>query len=396
MRRSERPGLAILVTVTTLGSMPVHLFLPAMPTTARDLAASPGIIQLTITLYLLGLALGQPIYGPLSDRYGRRPVLMAGLALLAASSAFAVFAGSATQLIVARVFQALGACAGLTLGRAMVRDGTTSEKAAGAMAILGMVLTIAPAIAPTIGGYASEWLGWRSVFVLLSLVSATTLAIVLLTLPETHLHRSRSFGFLSMLRNYRQLVRMPQFIGYAVAGSVAASMYAYLTMLPFVLVDMLHRPVREVGPLYLLIVIGNAIGSYASNRLVKRMGSRRIAALGMKLQLASGAALLLAHLTGQLSVITFIAPATLLAIGIGLTNPNAIVNAVSANPAAIGAASGLYGSMQMGFAAVSTLAVSAWHDGTVLPLATVLIVAAVLGQGAISHAERHRQRAPAA
>lgn len=318
---------------------------------------------------------------------------MAGLALLAISSAFAVFAGSASELIVARVFQALGACAGLTLGRAMVRDGTAPEKAAGAMAILGMVLTIAPAIAPTIGGYAADWLGWRAVFVLLSLVSAATFAIVLLTLPETHHHRAREFGFVTMLRNYRHLVRMPQFIGYALGGSVAAVMYAYLTMLPFVLVDMLHRPVREVGPLYLLIVIGNAIGSYASNRLVKRLGSRRIAAIGMKIQLASGVALMLVHVTGHLSVITFIAPATLLAIGIGLTNPNAIVNAVSANPAAIGAASGLYGSMQMAVAAACTLAVSAWHDGTVLPLATVLIAAALLGQSAISHAERHRDPA---
>lgn len=277
--------------------MPLHLFLPALPATAKDLATSPGVIQLTITLYMLALAVGQPIYGPLSDRYGRRPMLMAGLALFVVSSIAAAFAATPGALIAARVFQALGACGGSVLGRAMVRDGTSTESAAGAMAALGVVLTIAPAIAPTIGGYLTEWIGWRAIFAVLAMVGLAMLLFTVLTLPETHRHRTAEVGFMPMLRSYKNLVRMPQFLGYAVAGSVCAAVYGYLAVLPFVIVDVLHRPLHEVGPYYLAIVIGNAIGSFASNRLVGRMGSRRLARIGAHILLTAALLLLIVHLT---------------------------------------------------------------------------------------------------
>ncbi len=380
--------MTLLVTLTMMGSMPLHLFLPALPTTATDLHTSPGIIQLTITLYMLGLAAGGPIYGPLSDHYGRRPVLLAGLALFAISSLFAAFATTAGQLIVARVFQSLGACSGMTLGRAIVRDGTSTEKAAGVMATLGVALSIGPAIAPAIGAYLAEWVGWRAIFVLSFTVGLAVLLAVLLTLPETHHHRTAQIGFLPMLRSYNALVRMPQFIGYTVGGGVSASLFSYLAVLPFIVVDVLHRPLHEVGPYYFAIVIGNAIGSFISNRLVRRLGSRRLASIGMKFVLMAPLLLLLVHFTDSLTVATFIGPATLLAIGVGFLNPNALVNAISADPAAIGAASGLYGSMQMVYGALCTIVVGALHSTSVLPLAIVVLLSALLGQGALSWAGR--------
>lgn len=380
--------MTLLVSVTTLASMPLHIFLPALPLTATELLTSPGTIQLTITLYMIGLAVGQPLYGPLSDRYGRRPVLMAGLLLFVLSSIFAAFASTAGTLIVARVFQALGACGGMVIGRAMVRDGTTAEKAAGAMATLGVALTIAPAIAPTIGAYLTQWVGWRPIFGVLAGVGTALLVITALTLPETHLHRTKQFGFMAMLRNYRKLVRMPQFLGYAVAGSISSVLFAYLAVLPFVVVDVLQRPLIEVGPCYLFIVVGNAIGSYASSRLVHRLGSHRIARLGMHVELASALLLVLVYLTDSLSVAAFITPATLLAIGVGLVNPNCAANSVSADPAAIGAASGLYGSMQLAYGALCTIVVGAWHGASVLPLAVVMVTSVLIGQSALGWVSR--------
>lgn len=386
--RSARPGLPFVVTVTTLGSMPLHLFLPALPATAQELATSPSIIQLTITLYIAGLAIGQPVYGPLSDRYGRRPMLMAGLVLFVVASIVAAFTTSAAALIAARVFQALGACGGLVLGRSMVRDGTTTERAAGTMATLGMALTIAPAIGPTIGAYLSDWLGWRAVFIALALVGIAMLIITLLTVPETHWQRSREIGFAPMLRNYQRLLRMPQFLGHAVAGSVSAVFYACLTVLPFVMVDVLHRSLHEVGLYYLVIVVGNGLGSFGSKRLVGSLGSRRLARMGIHVQLAAATLMLLIHFTGTLGVISFIGAATVLSLGVGLCNPNAMVNAISADATAIGAASGLYGSMQMAFGALATGIVGAWHSSTVLPLAVVMLLSALVGQAALSWAER--------
>ena len=382
--------MPLLVSVTTLASMPLHLFLPALPLTATQLLTSPGIIQLTITLYMVGLAVGQPLYGPLSDRYGRRPVLMAGLLLFVLSSIFAAFAATAGTLIVARVFQALGACGGMVIGRAMVRDGTTPEKAAGTMATLGVSLTIAPAIAPAIGAYLTEWVGWRPIFGVLAGVGATLLILTALTLPETHLQCTNQLGFTRMLRNYRKLIRIPQFLGYALAGSISSVLFAYLAVLPFMIVDVLQRPLHEVGPCYLLIVVGNAIGSYASSRLVHRLGSHRIARLGMHVELTSALLLLLVHIAGGLSVATFIGPAMLLAIGVGLVNPNCAANSVSADPASIGAASGLYGSMQLAFGALCTIVVGAWHGASVLPLAIVMVFSALIGQSALTWAVRRR------
>ncbi len=387
LRRAARPSLLFLVTVTTLGSMPLHLFIPALPVTARDLLASPGVVQLTITLYLVGLAVGQPIYGPLSDRFGRRPLLLGGLALFVLSSVMAAFASTAGQLIVTRVFQALGACGGQALGRAMVRDGTSPEKAAGAMAILVTALTVAPAIAPAIGGYVAGWLGWRAIFAVLAVVGFGVLLWAMLTLPETHHHRTPLVGIAQMLRTYKKLLRLPQFLGYTLAGCVSAAIYAYLSVSPFILVDVLRRPAQEIGLYYLLIVIATAAGSITSGRLVRRVGSRRLANIGTKVQLSGAVLLLLVHFTDSLSVAAFVAPAVLFSAGVGCTNPNAAANAVSAAPDAIGAASGLYGSMQMIFGALCTLVVGLWHANSVLPLATVMVVSTLMGLAAIMHAE---------
>ena len=239
-----RPHPVLLIAITVVGTLGIHVFVPAFPAAARDLGVLPGTIQMTITLYLIGLAIGQLFYGPLSDRFGRRPVLLIGLALYTVASVLAAFSSSAGALIAARIFRALGGCAGLVLGRAMVRDGTTPEQAMRQLALMNAVIAIAPAISPTVGGLLTSWLGWRTIFAMMGLIGALTLP--LLTVPETHRRRTTGQGIRAALVGYWRLLRLRTFRAYVVGGAcTTTSMYAFLSASPFLFVDVLHRRPAE-------------------------------------------------------------------------------------------------------------------------------------------------------
>src|SRR6202046_4583476 len=162
LHRGVRAPFLLLVAMTACGTLGMHVIIPALPATARALGISAGTAQLTITLYLIGLAIGQLLYGPVSDRFGRRPVLLTGLSLFTVASVVTAAAPPAGILIVARSVQSIGGCAGLVLGRAAVRDGATAEKAAGQLALLTLVMAMVPAIAPAIGGYLTAYIRWRA------------------------------------------------------------------------------------------------------------------------------------------------------------------------------------------------------------------------------------------
>jgi DHA1 family bicyclomycin/chloramphenicol resistance-like MFS transporter len=218
-RRFTRPPMAILVAITSLSPLSIQIFVPAMPAAAADLSASPGAIQLTVTLYLFSVALGQLFYGPLSDRFGRRPVLLLGLLVYVTAAFSATFAASAGALIVARVFQALGACSGMVLGRAMVRDGSTVAESARRLALLSFALSVAPSVAPVIGGYISAWMGWRGVFVVLAGCGAAVLFVSLLVLPESNQAKIDRIDIGSMIRTYGRLLRSRLFVAFTICGT---------------------------------------------------------------------------------------------------------------------------------------------------------------------------------
>jgi len=383
---ARRPSLALLVTIAMLGTMALHMFIPALPATAADLNASPGMIQLTVTLYLVGLAAGQLIYGPLSDRFGRRPLLLGGLCLYVISTLLAAFADSAGELIVERVFQSLGACSGLVLGRAMVRDGTSTLEAARTLAVLMTAMVIAPALAPGVGGYVTAWVGWRGTFAVLTCVGTVVLLLSVLILPETHHQRTPLPGIMPMLRSYRRLLGMRVFRGYALGGCcTSTSLYAYFSSSPFLFMDVLHRSVEDVGLYSLYVACGIGTGTFLASRLVRRFGARDLARTGNHVQLIGALLLLLVDRSGMLSVATVVGTMMLLSVGSGLATPNAAASAVGADPQAIGAAAGLYGAMQMAFGALCSLIVGSWHSASALPMATVLLVSAVAGQFAFAY-----------
>ncbi len=385
--RRDRAPFTLVVAVTACGTLGMHLIIPALPDTARALGVSPGTIQLTITLYLIGLAIGQLLYGPVSDRFGRRPVLLAGLTLFTLAGLATAAAPNAWTLVIARILQSIGACAGLVLGRAIVRDSAEPDRAAARLAMLTLVMSAAPAIAPVLGGYATAWFGWRAAFALLAVVGIVTLTCAVLLLPETNPMQSSARA--SLLVGSLRLFRSRAFCGYVLGGAcTTTSFYAFMAASPFILVDLLHEPTEHVGLYYLLLMAGVAGGSFCANRVAGRLRPQVALRIANSFAIAGAIAFMLADVTGWLTVVTVIAPMVVFMIGAGMASPFALSGAVSINPHAIGAASGLYGFTQMAYGALCTVVVETWRPGSVLTVAVVLLGSALLGQAALSLAVR--------
>jgi DHA1 family bicyclomycin/chloramphenicol resistance-like MFS transporter len=391
LRRRARAPFLLLVAITACGTLGMHIIIPALPATARALQMSIGTSQLTITLYLIGLAIGQLLYGPVSDRFGRRPVLLAGLSLFTVASIVTALAPNAATLIAARIVQSLGGCAGLVLGRAAVRDGATADKAAGQLALLTLVMVLVPSIAPAVGGYLTAYIHWRASYVLLALFGAVTLTACFLLMPETltqPLSPRRS-----MITAYVRLLRSPRFLGYAVGGACSTTaFYGFMSASPFIFETRLHQPPERVGLYYLLLMLGVAAGSLAANRIAGRLPIQTALRIANLLAILGAALFALADAMDIVSVVTVVAPVSLFMVGAGMASPFALAGSVSVNPQAIGAASGMYGFIQMGYGMLCTVVVEMWHPGAVYPVAAVLLGSALLGQAAMSMAVRAERR----
>lgn len=381
----RRPPLLLIVALTASGTMAMHILVPALPAMAGDLHISAGQAQLTITIYLIGLAIGQLLHGPLSDRFGRRPVLIAALAVYTLASVAALLAQGAATLILARVFQSLGGCAGLVLGRAVIRDTLPAREAASQLALVNLVMSLSPAGAPLVGGLVTSAFGWRAIFVLLTFLGAATLVAAWFLLPETaEPGRKGSGGFAAMLRSYPRLLRSARFRGYTIAGaSSTTAFYAFMAASPFIFVDVLHQPTERVGVYYLVLMLGLSLGSILANRLVMRINADRLLRAAISVAGVGAICLLAVTLTGHLSVASVLVCMFVFMLGAGTASPLALTAAISTQPGIVGAASGLYGFNQMAYGAICTLIVSIWHESAALPAALVLVGSALLAQIAL-------------
>jgi MFS transporter, DHA1 family, multidrug resistance protein len=395
---AERPApLPLLVAVTMTGTVALHIFVPALAAAAADLGTTAAGAQLAITVYLIGLAGGQLLYGPLSDRYGRRPILIGGLGLYLAGLLLAIPAPTIGVLLVARVLQSLGACGSLVIGRAMVRDVSTREDAARKLAILTTAMTLTPALAPALGGVVNEAFGWRAVFVVLAALVAVLGALVVFTLPETNRHRVALPGFVAVLAGYLRLVRIPVFRAYLVAGACGGtSLYAFLAVAPFLLVDRLGRSSQEVGFDCLIVVFGMVGGAVLGGQVYRRgwlatrpparVPIRMAARSGNLLCIAAAVTLLAVDRSGLLGVVSLIVPLFAYAVGVGLLSPNAVAGLMNVDPHAAGSASSLYGFTQMTFGAAFTAAASAWPATSATPVALALLAAGLIAGLALRRA----------
>jgi DHA1 family bicyclomycin/chloramphenicol resistance-like MFS transporter len=372
---------------TLSGPIAMHMLVPALPHAARDLGASVGAMQTTVSLYILGLAVGQLGYGPVSDRFGRRPILMVGLSLYTVAGLAAFFAPNVLWLIVARVLQALGGGAGMALSRAIVRD-MGGQDIARRLALMTLMVTLGPGIAPIIGGLVSASFGWRAIFLLLSLIGVLLLVFLWRLLPETR-PITAEVSVASIARDYRHLLKSPAFVGYAIGGGCSTtSMYAFIAAAPFILVEELHRPPFEVGIYLGLLVFGFSLGTIVAARLIPGMPIGRLLARSSLVSALAAFFFLGAVLFTQLSVALAVLPLFVFTIGAGVSSPMSLTQALSINPQIAG--SGLYGCAQMGTGALCVGLVSLGRDPA-LAAAIVLASASVIGQLAFLMAARSRQ-----
>jgi DHA1 family bicyclomycin/chloramphenicol resistance-like MFS transporter len=375
-----RPSfIALLVAVSAVSPLGINMYLPSMPGMARALEVDFTTIQLTLSLYLAAMALGQLVIGPLSDRFGRRPVLLMGLATFVIGSLICLLAQNISLLILGRIVQALGGCSGITLSRAIVRDLYGREQVASMIGYVTMGMAVAPMIAPTIGGVLDTLFGWRASFGVLAGFGSLALLWAFRQLYETNHSRISEGAIRELLRGYRSLFRSRLFWGYTLATSlVSAVFFAFLAGAPYVTIELMGRSPAEYGVYFALVPSGYLLGNFITGRFAGRVGSNRMILTGTFVVLASVAAMAAVFAFGVMHPLALFVPMFFIGTGNGLVLPSGIAGAVSVQPDLAGAAAGLAGSSQIGFGALVAPLVGAALGGTVWPLITIMAVCALL------------------
>jgi DHA1 family bicyclomycin/chloramphenicol resistance-like MFS transporter len=352
MNLSHRPGvpLWLLGLFTFSGPVGMHIFVPALPAAAKDLHARPAALELTISLYILGLAVGQLVYGPASDRFGRRPALLVGLSIFTIASVAGLFAPDVHTLVLARFFQALGGCSGLVLARAIIRDTSQAHEAARRLALTNLLVTAGPAVAPLIGSGLSALWGWQTILAGLAALGVANFILAWRILPETR-PEALFVSASRYARDYVGLLRSRQFLGYAVGGACATtSLYAFIACAPFIFIDRLHVPSASVGLYLALLVSGIWLGSLLASRLIARFSLARFVVVANVVSVVAAAAFLGFVIADRATLVAIVGTMFVFSVGVGAAAPAALVKAISVNPRVTGTASGLYGSVQMGVA----------------------------------------------
>jgi len=376
--------MLLLIALASIGPLSVNIIVPAVPGLAASLQADPGTVQLTISLFFGGLACAQLVLGTLSDRYGRRPVLIAGLIIAAATSFAAAAATNITALVVARTTQALGASTGIVIGRAIIRDLYTRDRAASMLGWVTMSTVLLPMFGPLLGGMLDQWWGWRAIFLFVGCGSLLILIWAVLALPETR--PPQTAGAMSARQLWteaRTLLTTPVFLGFVLCcGMISGPYYAILGGVPHVVISQMGRSSTELGVWFLLSSFGYMLGNFLAGRFSVRFGVNAMVLGGLLIELAGALlALVLILATPDVGPIMIFAPAALIYIGNGVALPNAIAGAVSVRPQAAGTASGVAGFVQMGYGAVVSQVINYPLAGatSAMPLVLAILVQAIAG-----------------
>ena len=393
---TARPSFALatlLTTLVALGPLSTDLYLPALPTLARVFATDAAGVQLTLSVFLAGFACGQIFYGPLSDRFGRRPLMLAGLGLYCVGSIGCVLATSIEMLVLARFVQALGACAGPVIGRAVVRDLWGASESARIIAYMGGAMAIAPLVGPTLGGFLTVLFGWQSNFVLLLLIGTLQLVAVACMLSESNVHRDpEASNPRQMVTNFARLLADRHYLGCLLSFSFSYSaLFAFISASSFVLADRHGLTPQVYGLCFGVVVAGYLLGSLASGRLVRRLGSDYLLLRGAWLGAIAGVSMAALEFSGVRSIAAILGPMFFCTVATGLVMPNAIARALAPYPTMAGSASALMGFVQMTIAALVGIAVghALAGGGAVLALAVaVCTVAAPLSYMALTRGQR--------
>ena len=351
--------VALLVALGSFGSLTMSIYTPVMPSVGADLGAGSDSVKLTLTTYMLGFAIGQLFYGPLSDRYGRRPVLLVGVSFFIATTLACSLAPSIGSLIGLRVLQGLGAASGAVLSRALTRDAYSAHEMPVVMSWISLGMNISPSIGPTLGGFLGEWLSWRATFWFVGGFGLVLLLVSSLGLAETNRHRSAQVDLASLLRGSGEKLRDRHFLGDVLTlGYAMAINFGMLAGAPFILQDRLGFSPQEFGLISLLSIGGFTAGTFNNKRQVGRVAPTAIINVAGWLHVLALVVMGTLSLSGVVAWWTIIGPHMVLSFGSGMIMPNSNAGALGLFPRLAGTAASWVGLAQMGMGALGTIAVA--------------------------------------
>ncbi|GHB08952.1 multidrug effflux MFS transporter [Modicisalibacter luteus] len=370
-------AVVVLAAMVAMGPLATSMYLPAFPAMAETFSVGADRIQLTLSAYMIGLAIAQLLCGPLADRFGRKPLLLVGMGLFCLGSVGCMFADSITVLFGYRFFQAFGAASGMVLAQAMVRDTFEPVEAAKKLAYMGSTTAVAPALAPVVGGALLVAFGWPSIFLFLAIYAALTLAVVGVGLPESlPRERRQTLHPRTVMDNYLSAISNRTFLAHALAVSLMfAGHYGFMSGAPFVLIELFEVPEAHFGWYFLFVVAAFIAGNLLGARLISKVGGHRLILVGGSLLVLAGVLVVSLVASGADTLAAIIGPQVIYAIGSGMMMPQLIAGALAPFHHMAGTAASMLGFIQMGSAATSSALVGRLYDGTALPMVLVIALA---------------------
>jgi DHA1 family bicyclomycin/chloramphenicol resistance-like MFS transporter len=370
---------ALLTVLIAYQPLSTDTLLPSLPSLTRAFSTTEAVIQWTLSGFFIGLAVAQLFYGPLSDRFGRRPVLIVGIGIYLAGSLACLFAPTVDTLIGARVVQAFGACAAPTIARAVVRDLFERAAAARALAYLGATMGLIPAVAPIIGGYLVTDIGWRAIFVFMTVIGVLTMLALVFAFGETNTRRSaEALNLRHMAASYRTLLGKREFVGFATTVAVImCALVMFVSGSPFVLIRQFGLSAEGYAYYFAAIALAYSVGTVLAGRLTLRVGIERMVLIGGVIGVAAAGVMVALAWSRVEHPAAVIAPMTVFMVCIGFVAPNGFAGAISPYPTMAGAASSLLGFFQLGLAALATVLVANTVGWSMVSMTTVMLALAL-------------------
>jgi MFS transporter, DHA1 family, multidrug resistance protein len=379
---TSRAFVVMLGALTALTALSVDMSLPALPRLAAVFATTPDKAQLTLSVFLIGFAIGQLAYGPVSDRFGRKPVLLFGLVVYTIGGIGCAFAGTIDQLILFRLLQGIGGCVGRVMGPAIVRDEFHAQQGAQVLSYVTLVMALAPLVAPVIGGYLLVIADWQAIFVVLAAFGTVVLAVIAARFGESSKHRDpQATEIATLLRNYGRFLAHRACLGYALINCfVFAGLFSYISGSSFVFIEVFGLPSQVYGILFGVTATAFMAGASLNGRFVRRRAPHIVLRVGLAIVLVGGAAMLACAVAASeaLGIAGVLVPIVVYVFGMAFVFPNATAAAMEPMPRMAGVASSLLGSSQMATGSLAGYLVNRFYDRTPLAMATGIAASAAL------------------
>ncbi|WP_293917724.1 MULTISPECIES: multidrug effflux MFS transporter [unclassified Sphingobacterium] len=371
----------ILGLLSAIGPFSIDMYLPAFKTIASDFDTSVDRVQLSLSSFFIGIAIGQLVYGPLLDKFGRKKPLIVGISLYVFASIMCIFSTNIEQLIIFRFIQALGSCSGMVASRAMVRDYFGPQESAKIFSMLMLIVGISPILAPSVGAFVMSHFEWHMIFTILTVMATLILISVIFLLPESFAgNKNLSLAPKQVTLNFWTVCKNPQFLSFCLVSALTASaLYAYLAGSPFVMQELYGLTESEYGIVFAIIASALILATQINRIALNRWSSSDISKFASRLQVSISALFIVVTLGGWITLPTMVGFIFLILLAQGFIFPNTSALALAPFKELAGSASALLGCFQMGIGALASGAVSILHNNTALPMVIVMSACSFLG-----------------